>query len=489
MAWILPLLLIPLLAGLACLLLKDARLLQRVALAGAALTGVAAFACAGRAVIGGEFLAGRGWVHADGLAALVLVICGIALPATVAYGHDYMGVLPDLEPGDAGWVPGRWEALVFALATATLLSAVANNLGLLWVALEGATLASAVLVGYYRSHDTLEAAWKYLVLCSVGVALALFATVLLYYSAVPLFGMGGGGMQWSALRAVAPTLEPRFVKLAFLFALVGYGTKVGLAPMHSWVPDAYSRSPAPATALLATALSAASVAALLRFFAIARATLGPVWPEHLLALFGALSMVLAVPFLLVQGEYKRLLAWSAVKHTGFVVLAVGLGTPLALFGGLLHLLVQSLAKALGFMLGGTLLRASGSRRLDHVSGVLAADRTLGTLLLVAGAGVAGLPPAGTFVSEWLALAGGFAGPRPAYAIVALAALASGFIGITFHWSRMLMGKPREGGFRDRLPRSARVPMWSLAVLLVTLGVWLPSPLRLLLECAMRSVRP
>jgi hydrogenase-4 component F len=144
------------------------------------------------------------------------------------------------------------------------------------------------------------------------------------------------------------------------------------------------------------------------------------------------------------------------------------------------------------MLGGTLLRASGSRRLDHVSGVLAADRGLGTLLLVAGAGVVGLPPAGTFVSEWLALAGGFAGPRPAYAIAALAALATGFVGITFHWSRMLMGKPREGlegGFQDRLPRSARVPMWSLAVLLVTLGVWLPAPVRALIESAMRSVRP
>ena len=488
MAWVLPLLLIPLLAGIACLLLRSSPLMPRVALAGGALTGVAAFAYAARAVSGGEFLAGNGWLHADGLAALVVVVCGIALPATVAYGHDYMRALPGLEPGDAGWLPGRWEALVFGLATSTLLAAVANNLGLLWVALEGATLASAVLVGYYRRHDALEAAWKYLVLCSVGVALALFATVLLYYSAVPLFGMGGGGLQWSALRPVAASLEPRFVKLAFLFALVGYGTKIGLAPMHSWVPDAYSRAPAPATALLATALSAASVAALLRFFAIARAALGPVWPEHLLALFGAISMVLAVPFLLVQGEYKRLLAWSAVKHTGFVVLAVGLGTPLALFGGLLHLLVNSFAKAFGFMLGGTLLRATGSRRLDHWSGVLAADRGLGILLLVAGAGIAGLPPAGTFVSEWLALAGGFAGPRPAFAIAALVALASGFLGITFHWSRMLMGKPRDN-FKDALPRSARVPMWSLAVLLVTLGVWLPSPLRALIESAMHSVRP
>ena len=161
---------------------------------------------------------------------------------------------------------------------------------------------------------------------------------------------------------------------------------------------------------------------------------------------------------------------------------------MALFGGLLHLLVQTFSRGLAFMLGGTLLRATGSSRLDHGSGVFAADRGLGTLLLVAGAGVAGLPPAGTFVSEWLALAGGFAGPRPAYAFAALAALASGFAGIAFHWSRMVMGKPREG-FADPLPRSARVPMWSLAVLLVMLGVWLPAPLRALLESAMRSVRP
>ena len=488
MLWILPLFLIPVLAGLACLLLRGSPWQPRVALTGATLTTAAAIAYVTRVVQGGVFLTARGWLHGDGLAALAVLVAGVALPAVIAYGDTYMRVVRELEPGDAGWQPGRWEALIFGLMACIMVSAVANNLGLLWVALEGATLASAVLVGYYRRNDALEAAWKYLVLCSVGVALALLATVLLYYSAVPLFGMGGAGMQWAALRPVAGQLDPRFVKLAFLFALVGYGTKVGLAPMHSWVPDAYSRSPAPATALLATALSAVSMAALLRFFAIARAALGAPWPEHLLALFGAISMVIAVPFLLVQGEYKRLLAWSSVKHTGFVLLAVGLGTPLALFGGLLHLLVQSFAKSLAFMLGGTLLRASGSRRLDHCTGVLSADRGLGTLLIVAGAGVAGLPPAGTFVSEWLALAGGFAGPRPVFAMIALAALAAGFVGIVFHWTRMVMGKPRDT-FKDPMPRHARAPLWALAVLLVTLGVWLPAPLRALVESAMASVRP
>jgi hydrogenase-4 component F len=488
MAWILTLLLIPLIASVACLLLRGSAWMPRVALGGGLLTGAAALSYAANVVAAGPYIAGRGWVHGDGLSALVAVVCGVAVPATMAYGRDYMRILPGLEPGDGDWKSGRWEALVLGLSACTLLAAVANNLGLLWVALEGATLASAVLVGYYRRRDALEAAWKYLVLCSVGVALALFATVLLYYSAVPLFGMGSAGLQWTALRPVAASLDPRFVKLAFLFALVGYGTKVGLAPMHSWVPDAYSRSPAPASALLATALSAASIAALLRFFAIARAALGPAWPEHLLAIFATLSMVIAVPFLLVQGEYKRLLAWSSVQHTGLVLLAVCLGTPLALFGGLLHLLAESFVKALAFMLGGTLLRANGSRRLDHCTGILSADRGLGTLLLVAGAGVAGLPPAGTFVSEWLTLAGGFAGPRPAFAIAALVALAVGFIGIVFHWSRMLMGKPRTG-FHDPLPPSARTPLWALAVLLVTLGVWLPAPVRSLIESAMGSIRP
>mgnify|MGYP003326827926 FL=1 len=239
---------------------------------------------------------------------------------------------------------------------------------------------------------------------------------------------------------------------------------------------------------LATALSATALAALLRFSAIARLAAGPMWTEHLLALFGAGAMLLAVPFLIVQGEYKRLLAWSCVQHTGLVVLAVGLGTPLALFGGLLHLLVQALGKCLAFLLGGTLLRAVGSRRIDHCTGLLASDRGLGTLLVLAGVSVAGLPPAGTFMSEWLAIAGGFAGPHPLLAILALIALAAGFIGLAFHFAHMLMGPAREG-FTDPMPRATRVPLWGLATVLVMLGVWLPSPVRALVEQAMTVVRP
>jgi hydrogenase-4 component F len=488
MLWLLALLLAPVLAATACLLWRDDATRGRLATIGGALTLAASLAFAYRIVAGGAFSAFAGWLHGDALAALVAVVCGVAAFTTAVHGHDYMIAVRGLEPSDAGWAPGRWDALGFGLVACSLLAAVADHLGLMWIALEGATLSSALMVGYYRRADALEAAWKYLILCSVGLALALLATVLFYYSGVLLVGEGDASLNLTRLLQLAAGLDARYVKLAFLFALVGYGTKAGLAPMHAWVPDAYSRAPAPASALLATALSASAIAALLRVTALTRAVVGPVWPDHLLALFGVGAMVLAVPFLIVQGELKRLLAWSCVQHTGLVLLAVSLGTPLATFGALLHLLVQSWGKALAFLVGGTLLRATGSRRIDHCTGILASDRGLGTLLLIAGLAVTGLPPAATFTSEWLALAGGFSGPRPTLAVIALCALAAGFIGIAFHWTHMLMGARRES-FADPLPTSSRRPLWLLATLLVTLGLWLPAPVRALVEQAIQVVHP
>ena len=317
--------------------------------------------------------------------------------------------------------------------------------------------------------------------------LALFATVLLYYSAVHVFGEGPSGLRWTSLRGTAAHLDPRFVKLAFLFAFVGYGSKAGLAPMHSWLPDAYTQAPAPVAALMSTGLLATSFAALLRFHAITSVCVGPAWPGGLMALFGVVSMLVAMPFMLVQGEYKRLLAYSSIEHTGFVVLAIGLGSPLAVFGGMLHLLMQSLAKALAFLVGGTVGRANDSRRMDHWSGVIAASPALGVLFVFAGMGLAGLPPTATFLSEWLALTGGFAGPHRTGATIALVAFVIVFAGLAFHWTRMALGKARAR-FDDRLPASSRVPLWALLALLVLFGLWLPAPVRALVEQAAQVVR-
>lgn len=476
------------LAALVALAARGAAWGPRVSLAGHAIGAVSSWLMAALVLAGGPVVSLGGWLRVDALAALLVALVSTMASLTAWYGHDYMRVVRALEPHDARWEAGRYEAMVHLLVACMLLAALADDLALMWIALEGATLSAAVLVGYYRRPEAVEAAWKYLILGSVGIALALLATVLMHHAGARAIGEGADSLRWSALRDHAAALDPRFVRLAFLFALVGYGTKAGLAPMHSWMPDAYSQAPAPATALIATAFGAVTLCALLRFHAVAVGCVGLSWSSGLLVLFGALSMLIAVPFMLVQGELKRLLAWSSLEHLGLVTLAIGFGSPLAVFAALLHLFVQSFAKGLAFLAAGSLLRATGSRRMDHYAGTLVAAPRLGALLLVAGLGLTGVPPAGTFFSEWLALAGGFATARSGGAIVALVALVLAFLGFVFHLTRMLLGSPRAG-FRDALPARASLPMAVLAAVTLALGLWLPAPLRTLIEQASRELLP
>lgn len=487
MLLLLPLLLLAPLGALACFAPALVPRAGRVATGVTAAAFVLALVLAGRVLATGPVAGANLWLRADALSALVtLVVTSVSL-ACAAYGEYYMPVVLDRERAEDRWPAGRYEALFLTLVAGMLLGALANNLGLLWIAIEAATLASALLVGYYRRPGAVEAGWKYLLLCSVGIALALLATVLLYYSAVHVLGDGSRGLHWNVLHEVAASLDPRFVKLAFLFALAGYGAKAGLAPMHSWLPDAYSQAPTPVAALMSTALLATSLSALLRFHAVTAACVGHGWSNGLLVLFGVLSMLMATPFLLVQGEYKRLLAYSSIEHTGIITFAIGIGTPLAVFGGVLHLFVQAYAKSLAFLVGGSIARGAGSRRMDQWSGTLEASPALGTLLVGAGLGLVGLPPAATFFSEWLTLAGAFASPHRGAAIAALVALVIVFAGLTFHWGRMALGKARPR-FKDLMPAASHAPLWALLAVLVLLGFWLPAPLRALLDRAVEVLR-
>jgi hydrogenase-4 component F len=484
---LLPLVLVAPLTAAACLPLGHSRWSRRVSLAGAALLLALAVALAARVHASGPFGAPRGWLHADALTALLVLVQAVVTLASAWYATHYMA---GEEPGHAaaGWTAGRFDAMFHLLAGSLVVAALADNLGLMWIALEASTLASALLVGYYDRPGAVEAGWKYLVLCSVGIMLALFGTVLLYYSASGLFAEHAEGLRWTALRDAAPRLAPRFVMLAFVFTLVGYGTKAGLAPMHTWLPDAHSQAPTPVSAMLSAAMLATALVAVLRVHVVAAACLGPEGPRGLLVGFGLLSVVVATPFLLLQGDYKRLLAYSSVEHTGFVALAVGLGTPLAVFGGLLHLCAHALAKTLAFLVGGSLARGFGSRRMDHWGGALAAAPPLGALFVVAGVALAGLPPSALFLSEWLTLLGGLAGGHAAAAVTAAVALVIVFAGLAYHWTRVALGRPREGA-HDPLPAASHAPMWGLAVVLVVLGAWIPGPLRGLLEQAARVLAP
>ncbi len=474
--------------ALACLLLKDSPWARHVVTLACAGTFVCAVSLAIQVERNGALHAANGWLQIDSLSALIALIVTSLGTLCAWYAGDYMVEVRRHDENDAHWAPGRYEALYLGLMSCMIVSVASNNLGLLWVSVEGSTLSSALLVGYYRRPSAVEAGWKYLILSSVGITLALLATVLLFYSSVHLFGEGGAGLQWTALREVAAQLDPRFVRLAFLFALCGYGAKAGLAPMHSWLPDAYSQAPTPAAALMSTALLSASLTALLRFHAITAACVGAQWPDGLLTLFGIFSLVVALPFLLVQGEYKRLLAYSSLEHTGIVTLAIGFGTPLSVFAGLLHLIVQCFGKALAYLVGGSFLRATHSRRMDHWSGALEAAPSLGVLLAGGGIALMGLPPAGTFLSEWFILMAGFASTHHAVAVGALVALVFAFIGLSYHWTRMLLGRPRAG-FADALPARAQAPMYILLAVVLVLGFALPQPLRALIEHAAGVLRP
>ncbi len=487
MALLLPLLLASPLAAVACVLLGRSPWSRRVSLAGAALGFAVALGLAARVLIDGPFTAARGWLQADALAALLALVIGAVVTSAAWYAAYYMAQ-EEAGHAAAGWTAGRYDAMFHLLAGSLMLAAVANNLGLLWIALEASTLASALLVGYYDRPGAVEAAWKYLILCSVGITLALFGTVLLYYSATGLFAEHAQGLEWTALREAAPRLAPRFVMLGFVFTLVGYGTKAGLAPMHTWLPDAHSQAPTPVSAVLSAAMLATALVAVLRVHAIAAACLGPRYSSGLLVGFGLLSMIVAVPFMLLQGDYKRLLAYSSVEHTGFLTLAVGLGTPLAVFGGMLHLVAHALAKTLAFLVGGSLGRGFASRRMDHWTGALEASPPLGALFVIAGVGLAGLPPTALFLSEWTTLLGGLHAGRIGVVITALAALAVVFAGLAYHWTRVALGRPRRSA-NDPLPAGSRAPMWVLAALLVLFGAYLPTPFRHLLEQAATVLRP
>jgi hydrogenase-4 component F len=485
--WLLPLVLVAPLTAALCIPLGRSRWAARVSIAGATVVLALAILLAGRVLEAGPIVAGRGWLAADALSALLACVVGAAGLASAWYGRSYMA---HEEQGHdaAGWGAGRYETLFHLLLGSLVVAAVANDLGLLWVSIEAGLLASALLVGFYHRPGAAQAAWKHLILCSAGIVLALLATVLLCCSAIGFLGEPRAELQWTALRDMAPRLDPRFVRLAFLLALVGYGTTAGLAPLHSWLPDAHGQAPTPIAALLSAALLATALGALLRFHAIAVACTGPGYSEGLLVLFGLISMAVAVPFMLIQGDYKRLLAYSSVQHAGFVALAIGLGSPLALVGGLFHLVNHGFAKTLAFLVGGSLGSGFGTRRMDHWSGIVESSAPLGWLFVVAGLALAGLPPAGIFLSEWMVLVGGLNAGRQAAVIAALVALATVFVALAYHWTRMALGRPRPG-FRDRLDRDSRRPLWLLAGAVILLGVWLPAPLRALLEQAAKVIRP
>jgi hydrogenase-4 component F len=461
---------LPILMGAPVWFLPD-RLGGPVALATIACASAGASVLALGVLVGEPLRTASGIVALDALGAFVLALIVLVAAIAAAGSSAYLDHEPAVRPRDRS----RYWALMLWFIGGLLTVPLFDNLGFVWIAIEATTIVSALLVGFARTPAAIEAAWKYLILGSVGIGFALLGTLLAYASSVELLGETSDALDWTRLMAVAPGLDPGLVRLAFLFALVGYGTKTGLAPFHTWLPDAHSQAPSPVSALLSGATLTVALYALARFHLVAVGTLGPAFSSTTLVVFGLASLVVALPFIVAQGDLKRLLAYSSIEHMGLGAMALGFGGPIALGGLVLHLLAHGLTKASLFIAAGGLVAAGRSRRIARLSGSLQLDPIDGRAFLGGALLLSGLPPSALFVSEIAIVFGGFAvgwGLAAAAAAVLLALAVAGFL---FHAGRMGFGSPRIGSV-TRSTRGKAIVLGAPLVAVTVLGVWTPEPL-------------
>ena len=350
-----------------------------------------------------------------------------------------------------------------------LLALLANNMGVLWVAMEAATLTTVLLVALYRTHASLEAAWKYFILCGVGIAQALFGTVLLYMAAAKVRGAGGGALLWTNLESFKGELDPNIVTLAFAFLFIGYGTKVGLVPLHNWLPDAHAEGPTPVSAVLSGLLLNVALYAILRFKVLADGALQRPLAGQLMMGFGLLSVVVAAFFLLRQKDVKRMFAYSSIEHMGLITFAFGLGGPIATFAGLLHMTVHSLIKSAIFFAVGHASQTAGTQLMSDIRGLLKVSPTVGWGLMLGSLAILGMPPFGVFASEFLILTTAMR-DQPWATPFLLLALGVAFASVFNRVQPMVFG---ETSMKPLAHRPALVPVFIHLGLGLMLGLYIP----------------
>ncbi len=434
----------------------------------------------------GTLTAGH-YLRADGLTAFFLINIGLIFGLVLAYSIGYLRHIPQGRFSSPRWFYGLVFVFLFTMV-AVYLSA---NLGMLWIFVEATTLASALLVGYYNTEGAVEAGWKYLILCTVGIAFALFGTIALYLAAVRSGVSPESALDWATLMNAAPGFRgaQEVLKLAFVFVAVGYGTKIGFVPMHSWLPDAHAEAPSPISALLSAVLLNCALYALLRFEAVTSAAIGHGFSRTLLLIFGGLSVTVAALLMVVQRDLKRLLAYSSIEHMGIVAIGVGLGGALGLYGALLHAFNHSIAKALLFFTAGNVRENFGTVRMERIRGMARALPWTSTALVLGSIAIVGLPPFGLFVSEFVILAEAFAQARYLVAVLMLVALSVVFGALLYHFQRMLAGEGDSAPAGPRMPAVDFAVMGVCAACLLVLGTRIPGVLTQVLHGAAAVLKP
>jgi hydrogenase-4 component F len=426
------LLTLPVAAALLCLRLPLAMARTATAVCGAASFGLVLALVPAAAHGNVTYLR---FLRVDALSAVFLLATGFLYAAVAVYSIGYMS------GGPKGQHPARYSRRFWLglnlFACAMLAAPMMSNLALLWVAIEVTTIISALLVAIENTDGAAEAAWKYVLLASTGLGLALLATIFAYYAGAQVLGQSYD-LGFTQLLAVAPRLPHAAVQLAFVLALLGFGTKMGLVPVHTWLPDAHSEAPTPVSALLSGSLLATSFYAILRFYQVAEAALGPRFPRNVLLVFGVASLLLAALYLFGQRDIKRLLAYSSVEHMGILAIGVSFGAPAALAGVLLHVLAHAAAKGNAFMGAGVFVRKFGTKRISAIRGGLDLLPWSGPLFLLAIFALGAMPPFGLFRSEFEIVAGGLGSRNYVAAAILIIAVTVAFFGLAVSTTRMLM---------------------------------------------------
>ena len=373
-----------------------------------------------------------------------------------------------LTPAYLRFYHAMYQVMMFGMN----LALVANNIGLMWVAIEMATLATILMVGIYRTHEALEAAWKYFILGSVGIAFALFGTILVYMAAEPVIGQGLQSMVWTVLIERVAEFDPALLNVAFIFLLLGYGTKVGLAPLHAWLPDAHAEGPTPISAVLSGLLLNVALYAVLRFKMLMAANPAAIAPGPLMVTMGLVSLVFAAFMLYRRRDIKRMFAYSSIEHMGIIVFAFGMGGPLANFAGLLQMTMHSLTKSAIFFAVGHISQVKGTQKISEIHGLTETHPVLGWGLVLGVVAIAGMPPLGIFMSEFLVVSSTFS-RAPLLAIPLVLGLMVGFGALLLRLSAFAFGEP----VGSRAPvQASYVPMFAHLALVFVAGIYLPPAL-------------
>jgi hydrogenase-4 component F len=422
------------------------------------------------------------WLHVDSLGAIFLLIIGVIGFLVGLYSIGY--TRHDLETGDLddsrfSLYYGLFSLFLFSM----ILVVTSNNIIMMWVAVEATTLGSTFLVGIYRRQASLEAAWKYVIICTVGVAFGLYGTILVYSDAFNVMQVPGTAVLWTEIIKNTAALDPSLIKMAFIFVLVGFGTKAGLFPMHTWLPDAHSEAPSPISAMLSAVLLNCALLVVFRFATISNLVLGPDFAQTLFLVFGTLSVAAAAFFMIVQRDIKRLLAYSSMENIGLIMLAFGLGGPIGIFAGLLQAINHSLVKALMFCTTGNILIKYHSRNLDQIKGLLQSIPFTGGLLIVGAFALIGIPPFNIFVSKFFIITAGLGSGHLWLMILCLLLLLVIFAAFFRVIASTLFGEKPAGMSKGEANWLTVIPGAIFVVLIVVLGLYIPSQLLTLLNGA------